>query len=348
MFNEKKIYNISAMVVQCIPALVLDSLSATSMLDGLVCMMAGTVKVWWDRQTPEAKRYYKARTASWRKALCAAVTVLCGLFVAFLWSNTELDPVTGRRRLFLYDELLLERKANHDVTSVIMCHQMFGKLLDSSHPTYKRVAEVATRLVDANVDVAAVRDRQWCMMVVADQKPGAFVTNNGIIFVTTSQVDDVNDDQLSIIVGHEMSHCIQRHTNEKMSTLLMFNVARLVSVVVIWAVLPFFWALFTQMLMLAFQHVFVELPLSRVLEMEADRDGFMMAAKAGVNVAEGSRYWHQMDERTNGKSDRAKWMCTHPSHSTRAHHLSALVPEARELQKSVGCNASPENSTAGR
>ncbi|KAL5242606.1 hypothetical protein ACI65C_010016 [Semiaphis heraclei] len=91
-------------------------------------------------------------------------------------------------------------------------------LLGIEHPTHKRVAGVTSRLLIANIKVDEIRKRRWSSVVVNNPSNcNAFVMPNGFIFVFSVLAAVANDDQLSIIVGHEMAHCILRHMDHRRS-----------------------------------------------------------------------------------------------------------------------------------
>ncbi|KAG2461503.1 OMA1 Metalloendopeptidase, partial [Polypterus senegalus] len=85
-------------------------------------------------------------------------------------------------------------------------------------------------------------------------------------------------------------------------------------------------------------------PYSRKLEVEADKVGLQLAAKACADVRAGSVFWHQMDlsEVLTGKPTVPEWLSTHPSHVSRAEQLDRLIPEALKLRESCDCPALPD------
>lgn len=302
---------------------------------------------WKRRSTAGTERRFDGATAESRRNApllwyCGAAAAGCGgCGAGFLWRHTELDPATGRRRLYLFSDSLLKRVADEDTDRLLGQYHERGTVLDNGHPVYERVERLTRRLLESNGDVDAIRDGRWYVVVIDEPQANAFSLPNNFVFVFAGMLaDGVDDDQLSVIIGHEISHCAHRHVNQLQSCKLVVDVARLVPIAVIWARLPFAAALFVHQLFSTAVQLFLFLPHRRHTEFEADRDGFMLAAKACVDVTRGHRYWTALaeNEELSGANDyRPWWIRTHPTHRDRAERLYALIPEARELQKSANC-----------
>ncbi|KAL5239428.1 hypothetical protein ACI65C_006838 [Semiaphis heraclei] len=111
--------------------------------------------------------------------------------------------------LFIFSERMIEVKADKQVAYIL---SVMGKccLLGIEHPTYKRVAGVTSQLLNANIKVDKICKRHWSVVVVDNPAINSFVIANGFIFVFSGLSAVANDDQLSIIVGHELAHCMLR------------------------------------------------------------------------------------------------------------------------------------------
>ncbi|XP_029341369.1 metalloendopeptidase OMA1, mitochondrial-like [Acyrthosiphon pisum] len=266
------------------------------------------------------------------------MTVTAGLCLigTFLSSYIELDPWTDLWRLFMFSERTIEIRADKQVAIILAA---MGKccLLGIEHPTYKRVAGVTSQLLSANVNVDDIRKRQWSVVVVDSPMVNAFVMANGFIFVYSGLAAVANDDQLSIIIGHELAHCLLRHLNHLNSVNLAVHLMCMLPVAaVLSATLPFPYALFAVGMCQLVLYVCVELRTQRGHEVEADRVGLELAANACLDVTQGYRFWETM-AMINGPSTRKWWLDTHPSDKSRARHLFSLIPATKELQKLAGC-----------
>jgi len=231
---------------------------------------------------------------------------------------------------------MIEVKADKQVANIL---GMMGKccLLGIEHPTYKRVAGVTSRLLNANIKVDEIRNRHWSVVVVDNPMINAFVMANGFIFVFSGLAAIANDDQLSIIVGHELAHCILRHMNHYNSVNLAVHLLCMLPVSMVLSVaLPFPQALLAVIMCQLVLYVSVGLTTLRSHETEADRVGLELAANACVDVTQGYQFWETMSK-LNGPSTRIWWLETHPTDKRRAHYLYSLIPATTKLQKQAGC-----------
>ena len=118
-----------------------------------------------------------------------------------------------------------------------ICLEFANYIVPTDHPLYNRVKRVANRLLIANKNMPQIYTKMWTITVLND--PGnvnAFVLpvsletctilifsiliyytfciyfQNGNIFVFTGMLDICStDDELGIVLGHEMSHSLLGH-----------------------------------------------------------------------------------------------------------------------------------------
>lgn len=215
------------------------------------------------------------------------------------------------------------------------------KILPSGHALYKKVVETATRLIQANQDLPQIRKKEWKVSVIDDDSMvNAFVLPSGQIFVFTGMLKEcTTDDQLGVILAHEISHTILSHVEEKMSTTHVLDLLLLIPLVTLWAFFPQFVAVPSQYLTYHFADLTVHLPFSRSIEMEADRVGLDLAAKACLDTREASAFWRKME--LHNKNEEIEWMSTHPSHETRRLLLDEYMPRALGIRAQCGCAPLP-------
>ncbi|CAI6354581.1 unnamed protein product [Macrosiphum euphorbiae] len=292
-------------------------------------------RFWWVRQTAETRQQYSAMV--WENRLYVALAVACCLYLfgAFLWHHTELEPWTGSRRLFLFNGQMLMRQAEREAQQLLESTR--SSQLDTEHPAYLRVARVTSRLVAANSGVDAIRDRQWTVVVVDSPTVNAIVVPNGLVLVYVGLMSMANDDQLAILVGHEFAHCLLRHANQLSSMRFVVAALCLVPVIpLIWALLPFGWNMLAHLCWIFVLTSCVVLPCVRSCEVEADRIGMELAAKACVDVKQGYRFWDEMA--VIDRRPKLLWLLSmHPSNESRSRHLFSLIPSAMEIQRQAAC-----------
>jgi len=185
----------------------------------------------------------------------------------------------------------------------------------------------------------------WSIVLVDAPMANAFVLPHGAIFVYTGLLDRVvsTDDELAIILGHEMSHALLRHGGERLSHQNVFLAAQVVASFVLWFFAPFvpeprFVALIegVQEMLLS---VVISLPNSRAQETEADIIGLRLAAASCYDPAAAPVLWKRF-ARLKGEDERVSdWLSTHPNSEGRAVLLEKHLQEARRIARDSGCEA---------
>lgn len=161
--------------------------------------------------------------------------------------------------------------------------------------------------------------------VVRSEEANAFVLPNNHIFVMTGLFQFArNEDELASIIGHEMAHNLARHVGEKVSgNLVVQGLARLSLLLDPTGTL--------MLLFLPAANIFRELPHSRIQELEADRIGMILAAKACYDPAALHRVFSRMKEAEHHHSSPPQVLSTHPSHESRLTQMEKLLPDANRV-----------------
>ena len=195
-------------------------------------------------------------------------------------------------------------------------------ILPNVRPEYTRVARVSNRILKGNKDLRQIYDKTWTVTVVDQPIQNAFVLPSGNIFIFRGMLDLCeNDDQLAVIIGHEMAHSILGHIAEKLTMASFVQVVMLVPMAVLWALMPNDGiAVVCDWFIDKVTDVLIHLPFSRDMELEADEVGLLLAAKACFDVREAPALWQlleMMEEDPLAKDKDFEFLATHPVHSTR-------------------------------
>lgn len=192
-------------------------------------------------------------------------------------------------------------------------------------PYTNRALKVANRLFVSNKELPEVSVINWKLTVIDADICNAAAFPSGDLIVWTGLLDFVeNDDELAIILAHEMSHAILQHAAEEISHSRLIDITSIGLAGLVWAFLPSdFTALITQYLADKFLKFVFELPYSRQLEKEADQVGIILAARACFDVRYSSAFWKRM---TEAEGEIPEILSTHPASETRATDLEELMP----------------------
>ncbi|MEN8660965.1 MAG: M48 family metallopeptidase [Lentimonas sp.] len=240
-------------------------------------------------------------------------------------SGCHTVPQTGRSALHLVP--------NDQLTS--MSAAQFGQLKQetpiSRDPTYNAmVRRVGDRI--AYIAGPDMPNAQWEFVVFEDNSQiNAFAMPGGKVAVYTGIFNIAKtDDDLAIVMGHEVAHVAAGHGNERVSHQLLAAGGAL--------------ALQVgtsdmdsgdrQLLLAAYgagTSVGVILPYSRYHESEADEIGLMYAAKAGYDPRAAIGFWERMAAQSQGAPP--EFLSTHPAGATRVRKLNEIMPKALEAYR---------------
>jgi len=248
------------------------------------------------------------------------------------------NAVTGRSQFKLLSESELQGMANTQYRDFL--NQNHNKLVSSSTnrdaEMVKRVGQRITKAVTeyyASIGKSNILDGyNWEYNLVEEKAANAWCMPGGKIVVYTGLLPITqNEAALAVVMGHEVSHAIFQHGNERMSQELGAEIvgAGLQAAV---SNKP---AETQNAFLLAYgvgaQAGFL-LPYSRKHELEADRYGLWWAAMAGYNPQEAIPLWERMEKASQGQSP-PEFMSSHPSEGTRIDQLQKYMPEAMKYYK---------------
>ena len=171
-----------------------------------------------------------------------------------------------------------------------------------------------------------------------DEGYNAYTLPGGAIYVGRALYDDLDDDELAFIVGHEVTHAAERHVVKDTRAELTYL---LVKQPVLMLYAPALRGFVDSLLGLAYEAASSE--HSRDQEVAADRGGVLLAAKAGYDVDGAARAIEKADARIGAYTSCVKW-CSHPEFADRLEAVSRL---ARSL-KCGPSDASVADILAGR
>lgn len=276
----------------------------------------------------------------------ATVFGLC--YYAFL----DVVPVTGRRR-WIATSFELERQLGDQEYQQLL-KQWKADILPSHHRASVTLHRVGQRIADASLEFAKRHNlssynddtRPYTYTVVRSDTANAFVLPGNHVFVLTGLFRYVKDeDDLAVILGHEVAHNLARHAGEKISGSILVHLLARLSLLCDPSGLV--WALF-----LPAASVLRELPNSRIQEREADQIGLLLAAEACYDPRAAHRVFAAMQAGDATKTASIpEFLSTHPSHDTRMGQFDQWMPQALAIvQADHGerCFALRQNMTVAR
>jgi predicted Zn-dependent protease len=177
--------------------------------------------------------------------------------------------------------------------------------------------------------------QQWEVQIVGDDTANAFALPGGRIGVNRGMFKLAsNQDQLAVVLGHELSHVVSRHGAERVSDNMAAQAA--VAAGTIYAGTRGSDTGNAAALLGAGAQVGILLPFSRTQESEADTLGQRYMAKAGFDPRAAPALWDKMEKQTGGGTP--AFLSTHPAPDKRAQVLGQqaqqLIPVYEQARAS--------------
>jgi len=260
--------------------------------------------------------------------LASAVAVACSK-----------NAITGRSQLKLLPESELQSMATSQYQTFLSQHPPISSSTNRDAEMVRRVGQRITKAVTdyaASVGKSSMLDGySWEYNLVNDNAINAWCMPGGKIVVYTGLLPvSQNEAALAVVMGHEVSHAIFQHGNERMSQEMGAQAVG-TGLAVALSNKP----AETQQLFLAAFGVGAQagllLPYSRKHELEADRYGLWWAAMAGYNPQEAISLWQRMEKASQGAGKPPEFLSTHPSEGTRIEQIQKYLPEAMKYYKPV-------------
>ena len=247
--------------------------------------------------------------------------LLSSVLAAVALAGCQTNQITGRSQLLMVPEsMAISESANAYAQQ--MGDLTKKKQIEAGTARAAKVREISDRLI-----AQAVRFRpdsanwKWEVQLINDPKTvNAFCMAGGKMAIYTGMWEKVHatDDEIAQVMGHEISHALANHTQERMSVAMssMAGLAVLDAVVAPRDRTGLAMTGAAGAAMLA-----ITLPNSRESESEANQIGIQLAARAGYDPAAAVSLWDKMGK-LGGQPP--EWLSTHPSPEHRAARLKEL------------------------
>jgi predicted Zn-dependent protease len=241
------------------------------------------------------------------------------------------NALTGKKQLTILPEAEIQSLASGQYKDFLKTHPLVAGQQNAQVAMVKRVGERITQAVNryyAGKNMSSVlTGYKWEYNLVDDATVNAWCMPGGKIVVYTGLLPiSMNENALAVVTGHEVSHALLQHGNQRMSSSMLQQFGGITLAVALSSKPVQTQNLFLQAYGIG-SEVGVMLPFSRKHELEADRYGLIWAAMAGYDPNEALAFWDRM-EKASGGNQVPDFLRTHPTDAVRKEKIKSYLPEA--------------------
>lgn len=219
----------------------------------------------------------------------------------------------------------LELSARQQYAQVLAGAKAQGALAPDDHPQLKRLRGIAQNLIPHTAPWnPRSRDWKWQVNLIGSKQINAWCMPGGKIAFYTGILDQLklNDDEVAMIMGHEMAHALREHARERLAKTQAtgFGLSIASQLLGLGSLGDTAASLGTQLLTLKY---------SRDDETESDLVGLEIAARGGYRPEASVSLWQKMQAASGNGSP--SFLSTHPSGKNRIQELQANLPKVQRL-----------------
>jgi Zn-dependent protease with chaperone function len=238
-------------------------------------------------------------------------------------AQVDVGSASGLRKLVPAETL--ENSARQQYAQVLNEARAKGALAPDGHPQLQRLHTIAQKLIPHTTPWnKRAREWKWQVNLIGNKQINAWCMPGGKIAFYTGILDQLrlNDDEVAMIMGHEMAHALREHARERLAktqaTGLGLSIAS--QLLGLGSLGDAAANLGTQLLTLKY---------SRDDETESDLVGLEIAARGGYRPEASVSLWQKMQAASGNGGP--SFLSTHPSGNNRIEELQANLPKVQHL-----------------
>ncbi|MEW6704364.1 MAG: M48 family metalloprotease [Pseudomonadota bacterium] len=237
--------------------------------------------------------------------------------------GVEVDKQSSFSKLVPAEQI--EQAADQQYRQMVQQAAQKRALAPPDHPQVQRLRAIAQRIIPYTNDWnERARRWNWEVNLIGSKDLNAFCMPGGKIafFYGLLQNLQLSDDEVAMVMGHEMAHALREHARERMGKTAATRIgASLIS--------SLFGLGNAGDALLNMGSQLLTLRFSREDESEADLVGMELAARAGYDPKAGVSLWTKM--LGANKNAPPQFLSTHPSGPTRIRDIEANLPRVEPL-----------------
>ena len=263
---------------------------------------------------------------------------LLALFLALVLAGPAVaaEPAPSEGVDVKKSRLLLLPKSTVENSSAQQYAQMMraaaqNNALNTDRAQVERLRAIARNLIPpaARFNDDSKRWR-WEVNLVSSRAVNAFCMPGGKIAFYTGIISalQLTDDEVAVIMGHEIAHALLEHGRARMSEQVLKSVGITVAAMV------FNLGHVSASVLGQAADLAVSLPFSRQHETDADLVGMELAARAGYDPRAAANVWRKMSK-LGGGNQPPQFLSTHPGHASRIKDIETNLPRVMPLYEAA-------------
>lgn len=255
---------------------------------------------------------------------------LLSAIAALLLSGCNKVPISGRNQLNLVSDSVVLQASKASYIEYMSKATKSTQTVKSAQVTRvgQRIADATEAYLNDNGMSDQVKNFAWEFNLVKDSQLNAFCMPGGKIVVYEGIMNIISsDDELAVVLGHEVAHAVAKHSNERLSQQKALEYGGAILGAITQNASQNTRAIASQVFGLGANYG-VMLPFSRKHETEADNIGLVLMTIAGYNPDCALTFWQKMS--AGNTSSKAEIMSTHPSDATRIANLQKQIPSVKQ------------------
>ncbi len=237
----------------------------------------------------------------------------------------------NRSQLMLISSEQLNRMAA-DSYAKLKADSAANGALNTDHAMLRRIRAIAARIEpQTGVFRRDAPDWQWEVNVISSNTLNAFCMPGGKIMFYSGLITQLHltDDEIAIVMGHEISHALREHSREQVSQAIAAR-----TMIDFGANLLGLDQNASDVAAVGYEN-FIATKFSRTDESEADRMGLELAARAGYDPRAGVTLWRKMMHASQGAGKPPEILSTHPADEKRIQEIESLLPTVMPLYEAA-------------
>lgn len=256
---------------------------------------------------------------------CAPLAALAGPALAQRADGVDVGKQSKFTKLVSPEQV--EQAASQQYAQLQRQAQAKNALAPANHPQAVRLRYIADRLIPFTHDWnPRAKNWRWEVSLLASNQLNAFCMPGGKIAFFYGILEQLKlvDDEVAMIMGHEMAHALREHAREQIGKQAATRGAIEIGAALL--------GIGSGGRMLAdIGGQLLSMRFGREDESEADLVGLDLAARAGYRPEAGISLWKKMGAASAGRGAPPEFVSTHPSGPTRISNIEAALPKVQPL-----------------